>query len=58
MMVVFENLGFAMVYIDPDKHGICLTVQNRAKKIAKYAGRVWQVLIDVNEICRHEFLGH
>jgi hypothetical protein len=52
MMVVFENLGFALEYVDPGKHGICPTVQSRAKKIAKYAGRVSQALSDVNVICR------
>ncbi len=53
MMVVFENLGFAMEYVDPEKHGRCPTVQSRAKKIAKYAGRVSQALNDIGVIFKN-----
>lgn len=49
-MVVLENVGFAMEYVDPYKHGLCPTLQSRAKKIAKYADRVSQALRDVRVI--------
>lgn len=50
VMVVLENLGFAMEYVDPDKHGICPTLKSRAQKISKYAMRVSMALKDANEI--------
>ncbi len=52
IMVVLENLGFAMEYVDPHQHGLCPTMQNRAKKIAKYADRIAKAMRDANSILR------
>jgi hypothetical protein len=58
MMVVLENIGFAMEYLDPEKHGICPTIKSRAQKISKYAGRVSMALHDANVILvRHGYDG-
>lgn len=53
VMVILENLGFAMEYVDPEKHGLCPTLQSRAKKIAKYADRVSQALADISVILKN-----
>ena len=50
IMVVLENLGFALEYIDPNRHGLCPTLEDRAKKIAKYAKRISDCLIDIRRI--------
>lgn len=52
MMVVLENVGFAMEYVDPEKHGICPTLKSRAQKISKYAMRVSMALKDANHILK------
>lgn len=52
IMVVLENLGFAMEYVDPHKHGLCPTLYSRAKKIAKYADRISKALGDANRILK------
>ena len=50
IMVVLENLGFALEYTDPNRHGLCPTLEDRAKKIAKYAKRISYSLIDIRRI--------
>lgn len=50
IMVVLENLGFALEYIDPNRHGLCPTLEDRAKKVAKYAKRISESLIDIRRI--------
>lgn len=53
IMVVLENIGFALEYVDPESHGLCPTLRSRAKKIAKYAERVSKALRDANRILRN-----
>lgn len=57
MMVVSENLGFAMEYVDYEKHGICPTMKSRAQKISKYAERIAKALDDANDILKRHGLG-
>eukprot|EP00873_Tetraselmis_striata_P033927 jgi/Tetstr1/454191/TSEL_041110.t1 len=44
LMVVLENLGFALEYLSPGHHGLCPVNRTRAGKIAKYAQRVVDAL--------------
>lgn len=55
LMVAFENLGFALEYVDPEKHGLCPTLESRARKIAKYAQRVTCALEDAANISGTKF---
>lgn len=50
LMVAFENMGFALEYIDHTRHGLCPTLEDRAQKIAKYARRISDALIDIRRI--------